>query len=52
MDLDAVQWKDKPVLVYTVTLKMRKGDQLLVAGVQDAQGRISLVKTTLRLPRK
>ena len=52
LDLDAVQWKDKPVLVYTVTLKMRKGDQLLVAGVQDAQGRISLVKTTLRLPRK
>jgi len=52
LDLNAIQWKDKPILVYTVTLKIRKGDQLLVAGMQDAQGRISLVKTALRLPRK
>jgi hypothetical protein len=52
LDFEASQWKEKPLLIYTVTLKMRKGDQALVAGVQEGPGRISLVKTALHVPRK
>jgi hypothetical protein len=49
---EEAQWKDKSLLVYEVTLKMQKGDQKLVAGIQDSSGRIGLVKMALTLPRK
>lgn len=37
-------WGGKPYLAYQLTLKMRKGEQDLVAAVQEEGGRVSMVK--------
>jgi len=45
-------WGDKPVLAYPLTLKMRSGEHDLVAAVQEADGRVSLVKLEAGSSRK
>jgi VWFA-related protein len=52
LSFEETAWEGKPYLAYPLTLKMRKGEQDLVAGVQLEDGRTSLIKVRAGRSRK
>lgn len=52
LSFEETAWEGKPYLAYPLTLKMRKGEQDLVAGVQLEDGRTSLIKVRTGKSRK